>query len=290
MEELIWLDRPAGRDVAQTGSKAANLSRLAGDFPVPPGFCLTTAAFAKWCAGPAPGELLPSLKQALLAAYNRLAERLQTPEPRVAVRSSGVDEDGQGTSFAGQYETFLNIVGTEALSRAVVRCWESAKSARVQSYRELKGEARAEDRMAVLIQAMVPADVSAVVFSVDPVNQNQNEILINATWGLGESLVGGTVTPDSYRLSKSELSVTERSIAEKQRMTIQTDGGVSEVTVPRPMQRQATLSDIQAIEMARLARVLEERMGWPVDLECAYHAGKIYLLQCRPVTTLSSRQ
>ena len=110
--------------------------------------------------------------------------------------------------------------------------------------------------------------------------------MINASWGLGESIVGGTVTPDTFIVRKSDLVITSRTVADKQRMTVCVPGGTCEVDVPRFLRTQVALNDEQAIEMAQLARTLDATMHCPVDIECAYAGGKLYLLQCRPITTL----
>ena len=110
--------------------------------------------------------------------------------------------------------------------------------------------------------------------------------MINASWGLGESIVGGTVTPDTFVVRKSDLAITGRAVADKQRMTVSVPGGTSEVDVPRFLRAQASLNDEQVIEMAQLALTLDETMSYSVDIECAYAGGKLYLLQCRPITTL----
>jgi len=111
-------------------------------------------------------------------------------------------------------------------------------------------------------------------------------VIINASWGLGESLVGGTVTPDTFVVRKSDLAVTSRGIAEKGRMTVPVPGGTREVDVPRFLRNEASLAEEQLIEVTRLALSLEATMGYPVDLECAYAGGDLYLLQSRPITTL----
>jgi pyruvate,water dikinase len=288
---LLWLGQPACNDVTLVGGKVANLSRLATDYTtrVPAGFCLTTSAFREW--EPDVATLPPTIYKLLATAYDALVE--QCGDPKVAVRSSAVDEDGPNLSFAGQYETYLNLSGVEAVAQAVVRCWASAHSARVEAYRRQRVEpnrdirqAGRDIRLAVLVQQLVVADMSAVVFSANPVSGKRDEIVINATWGLGESLVGGTVTPDTYVVRQSDLTLIKRQIATKQRMTVLLPNGTREVCVPRLMSKQPAISDAQAVDMAQLALTLETRMGWPVDLECAYRAQKLYLLQCRPITTL----
>jgi phosphoenolpyruvate synthase/pyruvate phosphate dikinase len=204
----------------------------------------------------------------------------------VAVRSSAVDEDGDVASFAGQHETYLNIAGVDAIVAAVRRCWKSALTPRALAYRRERGLATDRVGLAVLIQQLVAADVAAVLFSANPLTGARDEIVINASWGLGESIVGGTVTPDTYVARKAGGALLSRTLAEKRRMTVAVRGGTREVDVPRLLQAQPTLSDAQVAELAALAGSLEQGMGWPVDVECAYASGTLYLLQCRPITTL----
>ncbi len=282
---LVWLGQPECHNISVAGGKAANLSRLTAEFPVPPGFCLTTAAFAQWIPDRDEADLPTETRDILKNAYQTLAEYCGTEKPKVAVRSSAVNEDGHGASFAGQYETFLNVTGTEALFKAVARA--SSLSDRVKAYQGKQGISEGSPRISVLVQHLIPADVSAVVFTVNPVTGNPEEIVINANWGLGESIVGGTVTPDTYVLRKKDLSITGQNIAGKQRMTVMTEHGTREVPVPGIMSSQPAMSDTQKIETARMALSLENKTGWPADIECAWKADKIFLLQCRPVTVLS---
>ena len=141
-------------------------------------------------------------------------------------------------------------------------------------------------QLAVLVQQLVASDISAVVFSANPVTGNRDEVLINASWGLGESLVGGTVTPDTFVVRKADFATVKCQVAEKQRMTISVPGGTREVDVPRFLRQAACLTDEQVVEMAKLALTLEATLGHPVDVEGAYAGGELYLLQCRPITTL----
>jgi pyruvate,water dikinase len=222
-------------------------------------------------------------------AYQDLARRCGVADPAVAVRSSAVDEDSAGASFAGQHETFLNVAGARAVAAAVVRCWQSLRSSRALEYRRQHGVYLEGACLAVLVQEFIPADVSAVVFSVNPVTSGLDEVMINASWGLGETVVGGTVTPDSYLVHKATLKVVERQISDKRRMAVPASEGAEEVDVPRFLRTRPALEDSQVVELAELAVALESAMGWPVDLECSYHAGQLYLLQCRPVTTLGAQ-
>jgi pyruvate,water dikinase len=292
--EILWLGEAACHDRSLVGGKAAQLSRLAAGYRVPPGFCLTSTAFAGAQANSDAGNdrrnqpvtLPPSLFGKLTAAYQTLAARSGLEAPPVAVRSSATDEDGNAASFAGQHDTYLNITGSDAVAEAVIRCWASFSSERALAYRRQQGLPLDAIHPAVLIQHLVVADVSAVVFSANPVTGKRDEIVINATWGLGESLVSGTVTPDTYLVRKEDLTVTGREIGDKQRMTVAIPEGTREVDVPRLLRRQPALDDAQAIEMAQLAQSLDEAMGYPVDVECAFSGGRLYLLQCRPITRL----
>ena len=204
------------------------------------------------------------------------------------MRSSAVDEDGVSASFAGQHETFLNLVGASQVIDAVIQCWASGWSERALDYRRKQGLSDTRVEIAVLVQQLVEADVAAVVFSANPITGNRDEVVVNASWGLGESIVGGTVTPDMYTLCKSDGTVTHRAIGEKRTMTVPVPGGTRDVDVPRLLRAQACLDADQLAAAAELARSLESTMGWPVDVECAWRDRILYLLQCRPITTLDT--
>jgi pyruvate,water dikinase len=226
------------------------------------------------------------LRDEIICAISDLMNCHRLPDFIAAVRSSAVDEDGTTASFAGQHETYLNIVGADAIVQSIILCWESARSERALEYRRQQGLSVKRPQLAVLVQQLVASDVSAVVFSANPITGNRDEVMINASWGLGESIVGGTVTPDAFIVRKSDLAITSRIIADKQHMTVSTPGGTHEVDVPRFLRAQASLNDEQIVEMAKLALTLEGTMEHAVDVECAYASGELYLLQCRPITTL----
>jgi pyruvate,water dikinase len=153
-------------------------------------------------------------------------------------------------------------------------------------YRRQRGLSLENVRLAVLVQQLIVSDVSIVAFSMNPVALNRDEVMINASWGLGESIVSGTVTPDTFIVRKYDLEVTSQTIADKGHMTVAVPGGTREVDVPRFLRNEACLSKEQLIEVAQLVLSLEANMGYPVDIECTYAGGKLYLLQCRPITTL----
>ncbi len=278
---IVWLGEPDCHDPFLVGGKAASLSRLAEHFPVPPGFSLTTAAFDH-------RQGVDAITTEIAAAYTLLGERCGLANPSVAVRSSAVDEDGTDASFAGQHETFLNIIGVASLLQAVRDCWASFHTPHAMEYRRKQGLPIDGVRVTVLVQQLVVADVSAVVFTADPVTGSRDQILINASWGLGESIVGGTITPDTYRVSKVDMVVLSRHISEKRHMTVAGDAGTPEVEVPSFLRSRAALDDEQAIEMAQLGRSLDDASGRPVGIECEFRSGRLYLLQCRPITTLGA--
>jgi len=172
------------------------------------------------------------------------------------------------------------------LRKAVLRCWQSAHTPRVRAYRQQHSQKPGDIRVAVLIQELIAADISIVVFSANPVTGDQTEVVINAVWGLGPSLADGTATPDNYIVSKSDLTLIRRDIGAKERMTVLKPSGVEEIVVPRMMRSQAVLNEEQVTEIARLACTLEAGTGWPVDIECVFRDETLHLLQCRPVTTL----
>jgi pyruvate,water dikinase len=220
------------------------------------------------------------------AAYQALSNDCGVSDVPVAVRSSALDEDGDLASFAGQHETELNLEGVAAVLGAVARCWASARNERALAYREQQGLDIEEVKLAVLVQQLVLADTSAVVFSANPITGNRDEVVVTASWGLGESVVSGTVTPDTWVVRKANLAVKEERIGAKERMTVAVPGGTREVAVPRLLRERASLNRVQVAELAELAIGLEEEMDRPVDIETAFDGELLYLLQCRPITTL----
>ena len=226
------------------------------------------------------------LYELICEAYRALCEICHRDDVSVAVRSSALDEDGASSSFAGQHATFLNVSGEQEVAEAVARCWRSAFSAPALYYRSQQGLDSDTIGMAALVQQLLPAKVSAVAFSANPVTGNRDEVLINASWGLGESIVSGTVTPDTFVVRKSDMAITAEEIGDKTVMTAPAPGGVGEIDVPEHLHERPSLTNEQVIEVATLAVGLESRMGWPVDIECAYYEDSLYLLQCRPITTL----
>lgn len=288
---IIWLDDSASSKRELVGGKAANLNQLHSGGQVPLGFCITTDATTRVLpvrSGEA--SLPPDLYAEIEAAYAELGVRCGTPELAVAIRSSAVAEDGAVNSFAGQYQTLLNIVGVEAVAAAIVECVEAAYRPHAAAYRKRSGASADEVNLAILVQEFIAADSSAVAFTANPVTNDASEIVINAYWGLGEGLVDGSSVPDTYTVDKRELRIKTRSVAKKERMCAAGPAGTIAIDVLIDKRSRPTLTDEQVGEVCRSAVDLEDRMGWPVDLECAFKDGKLYLLQCRPVTTLADRE
>jgi pyruvate,water dikinase len=276
--QIIWLEETICQQIHLVGGKAANLAKLANQFRVPPGFVIPQ----------------PSVPQSVIRdAYQRLGDLIGEAQLAVAVRSSATDEDSAAAAFAGQYESYLNIIGADAVCDAVELCWRSASAERVVEYRRQHGLATQAHHLAVLVQALVPADVSAVVFSANPVTQSRQEIIVNASWGLGESIVGGTVTPDTFVVKadhtlRHPTQIITSQIADKTTMTVRSANGTQAVRVPTLLRTRPSIQAEEVLEMAQLALDLQATLGYPVDVECAYATGKLYLLQCRPITTLAA--
>jgi len=298
------------------GGKAAQLGELIrAGFAVPAGFCITTTAYARVSASAGLDALLAELsavpptdtaRQAALAAavraailqapllnditsaiveaYRALGQGAPIP---VAVRSSATAEDLPDASFAGQQETFLNVVGAQAVLDAVRRCWASLWTDRAVSYRAHQGIDPLAVRLAVVVQRMVDARVAGVLFTANPLSGKRRQAVIDASPGLGEAVVSGATTPDHFVVNTTTGEIVERRLGDKQVIIRATDGGGTQ-RVEQPAQRtSACLSDAQVGMLAALGARVEAAFGAPQDIEWAFDAaGQLWLLQARPITTL----
>jgi rifampicin phosphotransferase len=303
---LLPLASPAA-DVHVAGGKGAGLSRLIrAGFPVPPGFVIPTSTYRAFVAANRladelrtsdpqgirqtfeAGEIPAEIAEAILAAYHDLCPS-DAPGP-VAVRSSATAEDLPGASFAGQQDTYLNIVGDTALLAAVRSCWASLWTDRAVAYRAHQAIDPAQVSMAVVVQRMVPADAAGVLFTVNPVTGNDQEIVIDAAWGLGEALVSGRVAPDNIVVDKQTGGIRQLTVGDKAVMTVPGPNRTMDIGVASNRRTQPVLTPAQTAELARLGQAIEAQMGSAQDVEWAMAAGRLVILQSRPVTTVAPAQ
>ncbi|MDQ4010010.1 MAG: PEP-utilizing enzyme [Actinomycetota bacterium] len=283
------------------GGKAANLGELIrAGFPVPPGFCLTTAAYQRVAADsfdpatPDTGRLAEQARAAILAspvpaavadAVQRAYRALGDDVP-VAVRSSATAEDLPWASFAGQQDTYLNIIGAEAVLDAVRRCWASLWTDRAVSYRTTNGIDHATVRLAVVVQHMVEPQAAGVLFTADPVTGHRGHTVIDASPGLGEAVVSGAVNPDHFVVDATG-AVLERRLGDKRVVVRALPGGGTE-QVARPADAGTPcVSNAQIHDLVALGQRVQAHYGAPQDIEWALDgAGALWLMQARPITTL----
>ncbi|HSR20720.1 MAG TPA: PEP/pyruvate-binding domain-containing protein [Anaerolineales bacterium] len=303
------------------GGKGLSLAKLSrAGLPVPDGFHITTEAYRRFVdfnqlqprllaalqpvdsarpdsldqASSAIGELFSAaripedLASAIRDACVQLAaggqeSRLEQP---VAVRSSATAEDLPGASFAGQQESYLNLRGSQEVLAAVQKCWASLWTARAIAYRARQGIPPEAVALAVVVQQLVPAEASGVMFTANPINGRRQEIMITAAWGLGEAIVSGAVTPDTWIIDNGTAAVLRRETAQKLRMTVRTESGTRLARVPGKLKKKPVLSDARAAELARLGARIEQLYAMPMDIEWTLLDGTLAIVQARPITAL----
>lgn len=277
---------PDCQDVLVAGGKAVNLGRLMrAGFPVPGGFAVTTGAYAaarEQAGSDVPGDIPAAVRSQILAAYREMGLG------RVAVRSSATAEDMGNASMAGQYETFLDIEGESALLDAVRKCWASLDAPRTRAYLKEHGIDLKTVSMAVVVQRLVHADVAGVLFTANPSDGAFHEMLVEASWGLGESVVSGRVQPDVLRLEGETGRVISATIADKQ--VHLSAGNGEERPVEESRRRLPCLEGKDVKQLWALGKKTAAHFGSPQDIEWAIHNGEIFLLQSRPITTAGEAQ
>jgi len=207
--------------------------------------------------------------------------------PFVAVRSSATAEDLPSASFAGQQATFLNVKGAKDLLEAVKNCWASLFTARAIFYREKNNFDHFKVKIAVVVQKMVDSTKSGVAFSVDPISEDKNKIVIEAGWGLGEAIVSGAINPDHYVVDKINWEIVEKKIAEKDFMIIRSPEGKNvKIELDEPKRSSQVLTDDEIIELAKMVKKIEDHYNFPQDIEWAIEGKKLFIVQSRPITTL----
>ena len=312
---VAWLEDVRSTDVDGVGGKAASLGELtAAGLPVPSGFVVTAGTYREFIEDAGIDEELFStvdvdhedtsalreahehahdlimetpvpddVREGILSAYRSLGDG----ERFVAVRSSATAEDLPDASFAGQQETFLNV-RENALIERVKECWASLFSQRAIYYRNRQGFPHAEVDIAVVVQEMVPAEKSGVLFTSHP-STGDPRIIIEAAWGLGEAVVSGTVSPDNYVVDKASGEAETVTVADKKVMMLKDDttGETVEQEVPDEKRSRRVLGGDEIAELADLGRQVEDHYGAPQDVEWAVYDGDIYMLQSRPITTIT---
>ena len=297
----------------------ANLGELIqAGIPVPPGFVVTAQAYEKFMdeAGindkvmsileeidindtkalqaaskeikeliieaPIPEELVLFIRE----YYNELCQRVGEDDVDVAIRSSATAEDLPEASFAGQQDTFLHVSGDDEVIEYIRKCWASLFEARAIFYREENNFEHSKVFIAVVVQKMAHADKAGVMFTVNP-STGEEIALIEGSWGLGEAVVSGDVTPDNYQVDKKANEIINVTISDKKIMYTNDDKGTSiKVDVPEDLRNKRVLSDEELIELTEMGKRVQAHYGEPMDTEWAFENDSLFLLQARPITTL----
>ena len=306
-------------DIGIAGGKGANLGELTqAGIPVPPGFVITAETYQKFMDATGifqtvmdilskidindTNELQDAAEEIkqiiietpipedistlIIEAYNALSQRVGVDDADVAIRSSATAEDLPDASFAGQQDTFLHVKGTEEVIEYVRKCWASLFEARAIFYREENDFDHSKVLIAVVVQQMVDADKAGVMFTVNP-STGENIALIEGSWGLGEAVVSGTVTPDNYAVNKEDNEIITVKISDKKSMFANDEEGTSkEVPVPEDLRNKRVLSDEELIKLTEMGKRIQAHYGKPQDTEWSMEGEDLFLLQSRPITTL----
>ena len=314
---IIDLSEVSDSDIALVGGKAGKLGELVREgLPIPPGFVVTTEAYQAFVDATGVGEVLtaalatvdeahpstteeaskkirsafesadfpPELRRTIVTAYETFARHHNVRF--CAVRSSATAEDLADASFAGLQETYLNVHGTDRVLEAIRRCWGSLFTPRVLVYRQKKGFDHTDVRLAVLVQKMVDASVSGILFTRDP-NTGENHMIVEAGWGLGEAIVGGEVTPDHYVIDGATQKIVHKQVSEQKIRYVRAEGGGNRrEDVPAAERSAQKLPDGRLLRLVSLARLIESRYRRPMDVEWCADGHALYIVQARPVTTI----
>ncbi len=315
MDSIRWLAELTAADLPLAGGKGANLGELVrAGFVVPDGFVITTAAYTDFVARHgladsiraaaaelvnasaaepsavrmgelfATGEVPADLAAEIIAAYELLGHDVP-----VAVRSSATAEDLAEASFAGQQDTYLNIIGTEALLASVRDCWASLWTDRAIRYRAEHGVDPEQVALAVVVQRLVPADAAGVMFTANPANGRTEETVITAAWGLGEAVVSGLVDTDTVVVDTANGRVRSRQVADKAIRVDPVGGGTAERPNPDDVRKAAVLDGADALRLAGIGSAITAHFGAPQDIEWVLAGGEFSIVQSRPITALPPR-
>ncbi|VVB92402.1 Phosphoenolpyruvate synthase [uncultured archaeon] len=321
-ESVVWLEEVGKEDIAIVGGKGASLGEmLRAELPVPPGFAVTAQAYRRFLdENGISDELFSSLEvdvdnadilrdaekkakkiimgakipadmeKSIKSKYKELCKR-ENEEVFVAVRSSATAEDLPDASFAGQQDTFLNIRGEQNVIDAVKKCWASLYGARAIYYRVKQGFDHSKVNLCAVVQMMVDADKAGVMFSSHP-STGEPVTIIEGAWGLGETVVSGSVSPDYYVVDKKSRNIKERKIATKNVMHTKDpkSGKTIDMPVPADKKNAKVLDDDEILKLVDFGDVLEELYGIPQDIEWAIKNKEIFILQSRPITTIKKKK
>jgi len=310
---ILWFSEVDKDDIPLVGGKGANLGEMASfGTPVPRGFIVTSKAYFDFLEeNKLKSKIYQELKNLDLTdpqSLNIISQRIKKlieegeisnvlsreiinnylklggiiSQAWVAIRSSATAEDLPTASFAGQQVTFLNVSGEANVVKRVQDCWASLFEPRAIFYREEKGFDHLKVGIAVPVQEMVPAEVSGVMFTAEPVTSQKNRIVIEAIYGLGEYLVQGTVSPDKYTVDKSSLRVIKKEVSKQAIQLLRN----KKTSVPKKLQLKRKLTDAQIIELSKLGKKIHNHYFYPQDIEWTFYKNKFYIVQTRPVTTL----
>ncbi|PIU33136.1 phosphoenolpyruvate synthase [Candidatus Shapirobacteria bacterium CG07_land_8_20_14_0_80_39_12] len=316
-KNILWFQEVDKDDVSLVGGKGANLGEMAkAGFPVPRGFIVTSKAYfdfleenklkskvfqeLKKINADDPqtineasekvkklilsGQISSTLAKEIIFNYLKLGSLIT--QALVAIRSSATAEDLPTASFAGQQVTFLNIRGEANVLKKIQECWASLFEARAIFYREEKGFDHLKVGLAVPVQEMVPAEISGVMFTINPVTHQKSQLIIEAVWGLGEFIVQGEVTPDTYLIDKNSLDILSKKVEKQEIQLIKVGSLTKKAKVPRRRQLKRKLTDPQIVELAKLGKKIHKHYFYPQDIEWVFYKKKFYIVQSRPVTTL----
>ena len=318
-KKIVDVNELRVEDVPYVGGKGANLGELtSAGFPVPGAFVLTTVAYDYFLEKSKISakiekelksidrtsdqnltdasvriralfetyEIPADLKKEVVSSYRLIVPKGETGF--VAVRSSATAEDLPDASFAGQQETFLNVKDEDDLFDKIRKCWSSLFTARAISYREKQGFNHKDVKLAVVVQKMVNSEISGIMFTVDPHSGAKN-IIIEAGYGLGEAIVGGEVTPDTYVIDKSKMAITKKRIStQKWKYVRGPEGGNLKEDVLNGDDKKQKMEDASILEMAEIGRQVEIHYQRPMDMEWCIEGGKAYLVQARPITAVGN--
>lgn len=316
-KNILFFNQIDKHDLPLVGGKGANLGEMTkAGFPVPNGFAITVSAYDAFIEENGFGNQIYNILKAsdrhdtkqlslaskqieriimkgrvpkevvhdINAAYIKLSGRFK--KSLVAVRSSATAEDLPTASFAGQQESFLNIKGDANLIETVKKCWASLFTARAIFYREENKIVHEKVKISVIVQVMIQSEVSGVSFTVDPVTNDKNKIIIEAVWGLGEYIVKGLVVPDRYAVQKETFSILSKQISDQSIQLIKQGANTKKADVPKKRRSLQKISDKEITELAKISDKLQKHYYFPQDIEWAKQGNKIYIVQTRPITTL----